>query len=69
MIKIYKLVDGEIKMNNLLNKGTTKELYFSFYYYLSFYFSFGYFYCKKYNMVSKLNEFNRMFIPSMGISV
>ena len=58
MMKIYKLVDGEIKMDNLLNKGNSKELYFSF----------GYFHCKKYNMVSKLNEFNRMLIPSMGIN-
>jgi len=66
-VKIHKLLDGEIKMNNLLNKGTTKKLYFSFYY-LGLYFSFGYFNCKKYNMVSKLNEFNRMFTPSMGIN-
>ena len=50
-------------MSNLLNKGTTKKLYFSFYYYLGFYFSWGYFNFKKYNMVSKLNEFNRTFIP------
>ena len=65
MIKNIHYLDGEIKMSNLLNKGTVKELYFNFYYYLGFYFSFGYFSCKKYNMVSKLNEFNRIFIPQL----
>ena len=54
-------------MDNLLNKGTSKELYFSFYYYLSFYFSWGYFYCIKYNMVSKLNEFNRNVLCPQGV--
>ena len=46
-------------MDNLFNMETASKLYFSFYYYLSYYFSFGYFSCKKYNNVSRLNEFNR----------
>ncbi len=45
-------------MKNLLEKGTTKQVYFSFYYYLSFYFSFGYLFCKN-NIVPKTNEFNK----------
>ena len=45
-------------MNKLLDKGTVKESYFS-YYYLSFYYSVGYFFCKKNNRVPEPNEFNK----------
>ena len=65
--KIYNLFYGDEKMKNLFVKGTSKQVYFNFYYYLSFYFSFGYLFCLKNNMVPSLSEFNRKALYLQGV--